>query len=88
MNIKDEIIDNMAKEIQREIDNEIMINMLKMDGWYVVMLTRFIDMQHPVDIEEWCTFTIGERKNKWTNFGTTYLFKKKNYAEWFSLRWL
>jgi len=88
MNIKDEIVEQMALEIQKEIDNEIMINMMKMNGWYVVMLSRFIDMQHPIDIEEWCNITIGEDKKKWTHYGTTFLFKKKKYAEWFSLRWL
>lgn len=85
---EDEILESMALEIQQEIDNEIMINIMKMNGWFVVTLDRFKDMNHPVDIEEWCNFTIGEDKKKWNNYGTTYLFKKKQYAEWFSLRWL
>lgn len=77
-----------AKIIQEEIDNEIMIDIMKMNGWFVVKLDRFKDMNHPIEIEEWCNITIGEDKEKWNNFGTTYLFKKKEYAEWFSLRWL
>jgi len=87
-NSLDTIATAYAKIIQEEIDNEIMIKMMKMNGWYVVTITRFIDMKHPIDIEEWCNFTIGESKKIWSNFGTTYLFKEKEHAEWFSLRWL
>ena len=77
-----------SKAIQQEMDNEIMIKMMKMNGWFVVTMDRFKDMKHPIEIEEWCNLTIGESKEEWNNFGTTYLFKKKDYAEWFSLRWL
>lgn len=84
----DTIATAYAKIIQEEIDNEIMIKMMKMNGWYAVTLTRFMNMQHPIEIEEWCNFTIGENKKDWSNFGTTFLFKEKEHAEWFSLRWL
>jgi hypothetical protein len=84
----DTIATAYAKIIQEEIDNEIMIDMMKMNGWYVVTLSRFMNMKHPIEIEEWCNLTIGEDKKKWTHYGTTFLFKKKEYAEWFSLRWL
>jgi len=84
----DTIATAYAKIIQEEIDNEIMIKMMKMNGWYVVTIPRFMNMKHPIEIEEWCNFTIGESKKIWSNFGTTYLFKEKEHAEWFSLRWL
>jgi hypothetical protein len=84
----DTIATAYAKIIQEEIDNEIMINMMKMNGWYIVALPRYIDMKHPIDIEEWCNITLGGSKMIWSNFGTTYLFKEKEHAEWFSLRWL
>ena len=84
----DTIAATYANIIQEEIDNEIMIDMMKMNGWHVVTLSRFMSMKHPIEIEEWCNFMIGEGKKIWNNFGTTYLFKKKEHAEWFSLRWL
>jgi hypothetical protein len=85
---EEEFAEVLALEIQKEIDNEIMIKMMKMNGWYVINLSRYIDMKHPIDIEEWCNITLGNSKKTWSNFGTTYLFKEKEHAEWFSLRWL
>jgi hypothetical protein len=87
MNIRDEMIDEMAENIRQEIDNELMTSMLVMNGWTVVKLERFKDMKHPIDVNDWCDKNIGSRKY-WTNFGPTYLFKESKHAEWFSLRWL
>jgi hypothetical protein len=74
-----------AKIIQEEIDNEIVIDMLKMNGWIVVNLERFKDMKHPIDVQDWCTDNIGD--GKWKNLGPTFLFRESKHAEWFSLRW-
>ena len=87
MNIRDEMIDEMAENIRQEIDNELMTSMLVMNGWTVVKLERFKDMKHPIDVNDWCNENIGSRKY-WTNFGPTYLFKESKHAEWFSLRWI
>jgi hypothetical protein len=84
----DTIATAYAKIIQEEIDNEILIDMMKMGGWYIVKLDRFKDMRHPINIETWCNETIGESKEIWSNFGPTFLFKESKHAEWFTLRWL
>lgn len=81
---EDSIISAWGRAMQEEIDNEIMVNMMKMNGWTVVKLERFNDMKHPVDIKDWCTEIIGEG---WTSFGTTFLFSESEHAEWFILRW-
>lgn len=87
--IPDDVVDALAKSMQEDIDNEIMMKMLETDGWTVVKLDRFKDMKHPIDIKDWCDENISNNKKKgWTNFGPTFLFKEQKYAEWFILRWM
>lgn len=74
-----------AKVIQEEIDNEIMVDMFKIQGWTIVKLPRLKDMMHAVDVEDWCVANAGA--GKWNKFGSTFMFKESKHAEWFMLRW-
>lgn len=83
--LSDQYAGMMADEIQKEIDNEIMIDMLVLGGWTKVELERLKGRHESIDIEEWvnenCT-------GKHTKLGRTFVFEKKQDAEWFILKWL
>jgi hypothetical protein len=80
----EELATKMASEIAEEIDNEIMIDMLVLGGWTKVELERLKDRYESIDVEMWidenCT-------GKHTKLGRTFVFEKKQDAEWFILRW-
>jgi hypothetical protein len=82
--LSDEYAGMMADEIQKEIDNEILIDMLVLGGWTKVELERLKDRHESVDIEIWihenCT-------GKYSKLGRTFVFEKKQDAEWFILKW-
>ena len=84
--VDETLLEKYSKIIQEEIDNEIMVDMFKMQGWHVVKLDRFKDIMHAVDIDDWCVVNAGA--GKWNKFGSTFMFKEKEHASWFMLRWL
>lgn len=81
----DELVADLAKALQEEIDREIMLDMLVLGGWTKVELERLKDRYESIDIELWidenCT-------GKHTKLGRTFVFEKKQDAEWFILKWL
>lgn len=77
---------SFAKALQEQIDNELMVNMFKCQGWTVVSLATLKSNIHAVDIEDWCRENAGA--GMWNKFGSTFMFKEKKHAEWFMLRWL
>ncbi len=82
--LSDQYASMLADEIKNQIDNEIMIDMLVLGGWTKVELERLKDRYESIDIELWidenCT-------GKHTKLGRTFVFEKKQDAEWFILRW-
>jgi hypothetical protein len=75
----------MAKILQEEIDWEILASMFVQSGWTMIDLPRFHDRYEAVDVEIW----IDENcSGKHIKRGKTFVFEKKQDAEWFSLRWL
>lgn len=85
-NVEDSITGEWANALQQEIDNEIMVNVHKMQGWTIVNLSHLKNMMHAVDVEDWCVENAGP--GMWNKFGSTFLFKDSKHAEWFMLRWL
>ncbi len=83
--LSDEYAGMLADEIKNQIDNEIMIDMLVLGGWTKVELERLKDRYESIDIELWidenCT-------GKHAKLGRTFVFEKKQDAEWFILKWL
>jgi len=83
--LEEELATKMASAIAEEIDNEIMIDMLVATGWTKVELERLKDRHESIDIEQWidenCT-------GKHAKLGRTFVFEKKQDAEWFILKWL
>lgn len=82
MNITEEIVNQVADQMAKDIDTLVLMSAL---GWTSVKLNRFRNGKEAVDIIEWidanCT-------GEWKNLSTRYIFEKKQDAEWFSLRWL
>lgn len=83
--LEEELSAKMSELLREEIDRELMIDMLVATGWTKVELERLKDRYQSIDIELWidenCT-------GKHTKLGRTFVFEKKQDAEWFSLRWL
>lgn len=83
--LQDEIISNIAKQMQQDIDEGIMSTVLIEDGWTPVQF-YFKDNNQAVDITNWLYETY--KKDTWGRYTNQYLFKNKQDAEWFILRWL
>jgi hypothetical protein len=82
----EEMMDILSKEIQKEIDDSIMIDLYTTDGWIKVELKRFNDRYHAIDIQIWCDENIAE--HEYASFGSTFVFKNSADAEWFTLKWV
>jgi hypothetical protein len=84
-NLEDKIADTLAKEMQQEIDHEILWAMLLEIGWTRIMLDRLQDNKHAVDITHWlklnCTGSYERR-------GRDFIFENEQDATLFILRWV
>jgi hypothetical protein len=84
MNIQEEILNQAGKEMAREIDREVLWGMLKDLGWRRVMLDRFTDNNHAVDITYWLEANC---KNPFERSGADFIFESEVDAVNFTLRW-
>jgi hypothetical protein len=85
MNIQNEILDIAAREMQQEIDREILWDMLKGIGWTRVMISRFQDNNHAIDITLWLEENI---KHPFERNGRDFIFEDPKDATLFILRWV
>jgi hypothetical protein len=85
MGLTEDILDDISNSIAKEMDWHIIADVLVSTGWTSIQIKRFRNNEEAVDINLWleqnCT-------GEWKNLATRYIFKKKQDAEWFSLRWL
>jgi hypothetical protein len=84
MTLEEELIEKAGTEMAREIDREVLWGMLEGIGWTRVMLPRYIDNTHAVDITYWLEETI---KNPFERNGRDFIFESHKDANWFMLRW-
>jgi hypothetical protein len=84
MTLEEEIIEKAGTEMAREIDREVLWGMLEGIGWTRVMLPRYIDNTHAIDITYWLEETI---KNPFERSGRDFIFESQKDANWFVLRW-
>ena len=82
--LEQEMIEAKAKEIQSEIDREVLWGMLQGLGWTRVMLPRLVDNHHAIDISYWLDANC---KNSFERNGRDFLFEDSKDANWFRLRW-
>ena len=84
MGLEQDILDDMGKQMAKEMDFHILADLLEGIGWTSVKLKRFHSRENSIDITEWLeTNCTGE----WKNLSTRFIFEKKQDAEWFILRW-
>jgi hypothetical protein len=83
--IQDDIIDRAADSLAREIDREVLWDMLAQMGWVRVMLPTLQSNMQAVDISNW----IAEHCHKGCEQnGRDFIFQDEREAMWFKLRWL
>ena len=82
--LEDQMMELMAKEMQQEMDAEIMRSLLVESGWHEVKLWV---MTHEVgdQIDLWVKKNI--KGDVWAR-GIVWLFKEQRDANWFAMRWL
>jgi hypothetical protein len=85
MGLKEDILDDISNSIAKEMDWHVIADVLVSTGWTSIQIKRFRNNEEAIDINLWleqnCT-------GEWKNLSTRYIFKEKQDAEWFSLRWL
>ena len=84
MTLEEEIADRLGSKMAQEIDREILWGMLQGIGWTRVMLPRYIDNNHAIDITYWLEETV---KNPFERNGRDFIFESQKDANWFKLRW-
>jgi hypothetical protein len=82
--LEKEIIEELGTRMQSAIDREVMWGMLKDLGWRRVMLDRFTDNKHAVDITYWLEANC---KNPFERSGADFIFESEVDAVNFTLRW-
>lgn len=84
MNLEKEIINELGEKMMSDIDKEILWGMLVKLGWTRVMLDRFTDNRHAVDITYWLEENI---KNPFERNGKDFIFENDRDAVNFILKW-
>jgi hypothetical protein len=79
-----EMIEAKYKEMADEIDREVLWGMLAGIGWHRVMLPRFVDNHHAIDITHWLE---DHCKRAYERSGRDFIFEDSKDANWFILRW-
>ena len=82
--LEDEIAGKLGNDMAREVDREVLWGMLQGLGWTRVMLPRFVDNHHAVDIGYWLADNC---KRAYERNGRDFLFESQQDANWFRLRW-
>lgn len=85
LTLEEEMAEMAAYEMQKEIDSEIMRSFLVEGGWTEIEF-YFKNNDHAIDILLWCEWNI--KKDQWKRLGGYFVFRKKQDAEWFVLKWL
>ena len=84
MTLEEELLDKAGNAMAREIDREVLWGMLEGIGWTRVMITRFVDNHHAIDITDWLEINC---KNPFERSGRDFMFESARDANWFVLRW-
>jgi hypothetical protein len=86
MNLEEEISQELATQMQSEMDFHILSDMLVQGcGWKKVILTRFFSRKHSINILMWCEENI---KHPFEHRGSTFVFQDDGDAVNFTLKWL
>ena len=84
MNTQVEILEELGTRLQSAVDREILWGMLIGMGWTRVILSRFTDNRHAIDISYWLDEHV---KNPFEREGADFIFENSRDALLFILRW-
>ena len=88
MNLEDEIITKMGKQLSKEIDSGIIWSLTVLacqdKGWHLVNLDSFKDKEEDIEITEWIKHNV---KGKHHVNGRHFIFEERKDSNWFILRW-
>ena len=84
MNMQNEILEELGTRMQSAVDREILWGMLIGMGWTRVILSRFTDNRHAIDISYWLDEHV---KNPFEREGADFIFENSRDALLFILRW-
>jgi hypothetical protein len=82
--LEQEMIEAKAKEMQTEIDREVLWGMLQGMGWHRVMLPYYTSNEQAIDIQSWIEENC---KHAHERSGRDFIFEDSKDANWFKLRW-
>ena len=84
MTLEKQMLERASNKMASEIDREMLWGMLQGIGWHRVMIPRFVDNNHAIDITYWLEDTC---KKAYERNGRDFLFEDSKDANWFKLRW-
>lgn len=83
--LENQFVENVTKEMQQEIDREILWKILLEIGWTRVMLDRLQDNKHAIDITHWLAENC---QHPFERSGRDFIFENEQDATLFILRWV
>ena len=94
MNLEDEILTNLSKELSEAVNKELFAGLLEEDGWIRVVARRpVVLIQDPEsflewleEVHVWCKNLCSE-KDFYMITVDTFLFKRQSDASMFALKW-
>ena len=86
--MEQQMLDRLAKEMQQEIDSELMADMLVAMGWTKIELPPFQSRYHSIDILTWVEDNCHGQFKEFKQYGRTFVFKEEKDASLFALKWL
>jgi len=84
MTLEEHMLNDAGKALANDIDREMLWSMLQGIGWHRVMIPRFVDNNHAIDITYWLEATCNKTYER---NGRDFLFEDSKDANWFALRW-
>jgi hypothetical protein len=81
MGLEEQLAEKLSKEIAREIDNGILIELMVAGGYKKVKWTKLVN----ASMASWCMENCA---GQWDRRNEYFLFKESDDAALFTLRWL
>lgn len=82
--VRDDVMDHMAKELAADIDFELLTNLFIESGWTRIVL-KPMTMERGHEIDKWI---VDNCKGNHMTRGLVWVFEDTKDANWFSMRWL
>jgi hypothetical protein len=83
-NLEDEVLSKMADNLCKEIDFQILADMLCGIGWRKVILSP-MTWENAAEVDIWTDKNV---KGNFETMGLVWVFELEEDANWFTLRWM